>query len=1663
MDNSKESGSESQEISEVKVDNSREDLSSEENTPQYDKQTEQELHILKNQVSDDVKQLLDTVFPGVDSKAPEKVVYMEKKHMQNPVIPTNPQLSKQNNNFLSTIDNLSHGSSISGFASTELDSNYATPTVQENFNAEKSQSQPMFLNYNNFLSHLPNLEKYPDQKDEISDEHFKESKQIYYTQSSTTPYSIFQQPYFHGEPLQETLNLKPVIYNALSEELPAPVTFLSKKGQDKDITQNHHTKNNESSIYTTEDKRDNISPLKKDNLLESDASKSSEEDFSYDYKFDAKSDLSHLNSYPSNDVQDYYENNLLNSDQSNAEEAVKIIYDLFNDYDDHLRDYENEQLNFEVELYPTSTLIPISTTQNNELKISKATNSDNTFTAGKETFKIFPSIEVKISSDESEISESREDMDTYHKYNHEKGRKKPSTDRDKYNSQNSLYDIPHVSSMDLSREEEVQNVDVKKLDENSSEERTKSYGSHTDEHLERENGRSNEKSTSHEENSIHQFSINDNNNVPDEKKPRGIFNAPVESNMSYNEGGELTYQHDVSGENYFITDGINPTENGGNDSVDTQESDKSHKSFDNSRSESAEDVSSTEKSENINPYNSLQNIFFDRDSGSILQGKSSKSSESRVDEASKESKHSKSKDELGEHYLKNDNNIDGGEIQSDSSDSSEESITNQHFIGSHYEDIQHQKDSTVIHKEGKNQSGEIGENYQIIDSDSNESGEKMKDNGDSSEESMAISQNIYTNSKDSGDIQHKSESISKEKSYQNYDLGGNYERNDNNFSGSEETDEDNNKSTEESIVNQHYIGSDSNEFELQDHSSSVSNEESNDNDEFGEIHEKDDGNLNEREETKEKSSGESISNQIYSDSESKDSSHIQHQKDNIAFEEDSESTENKFIKGFTKVKGDMSSGDKSISKENDEGSSSNESKNGDSSEDSSTSCEGEYCNSYGSSSVKIDFTERERLKNGFQDEPNNNSEEEAVDQDDSKSNEETSGQNKHEHLLDYKSSEEYTSSITKSVSEEILNFKSSEEQNYKKNEGEKAGGKEQSSENKSLSSTSDTTSSGSSESFENDNKKRDGLQNNIEDSDSDEYFQNHDRWNGQNSHQISDDDDEQVNENYEDENEMSKPKENKDQSTENTEYSPNISKSFELVSSDGESHEKEVKYKSSEDESSSEGSHEQVRKNNLEMEEDGSDGKIDEQSKQNTEETTDDSYENKEDFENQHNIIESKEGSTEEPEDEFSKKPYNSKTIDEESKEENNEEGKKKESGSDEESKDKIMIHEKESYSYENSEEEPKEEYEKVTDNIVHKNSKELSSEVLMTDSGEDNKNDEDTHKEDNKIIYENEAKDQTDKNTNNKSDCKDKRKEEDNSNKDDISNEKSGEIRNDDDLENAVGMISEMFLFDVDKSKSGEHNDYNSIMKHNTPMKYSKDGRVSCLLKILFNLQQQWLKTKYGSKDRKYHSKYMHHRKDSSDLRMKLPTLKKNLYEKPRKRGSLYGQGPFLSYKLYEPYGSIRFIHRPSHLFPSSYNKIRSFHYDSLHPKRYVSSLSKYLQGRRKYLYDSHSSNLRPKYVRNGYGTRRMQISFGNKRNYFGKVNNDESRIRKDLSRLSHFLTKSQRDGTNGSIKVNQGRVHNRNNKNDYDPYHNEVVDYVKNIDDDTVVVHPLVTRSSY
>ncbi|XP_062589248.1 AP2/ERF domain-containing protein PFD0985w-like [Saccostrea cucullata] len=1504
MDNSEESSPESQEISEVKADNNGEDMdmSSKENTVHYNKQTEQELNILKNQVSDDVKQLMKTVFPGVDSNAPGNAVYKKKGHMmQIQGIPKNQQLQKQNFDFFSITDNLSHGPTISGFASTEHYMKDAKSAEQENFIAKKTRPQPVFLRYNNFLPRLPNLENNPDPKDKISDDHFKESKQMYTTQSSTTPSTIIQQPYLHVEPLQETLNLNPVIYNALSEESQSSEIVFSKSEKNKkerDDIQNHHTENYESSIYTIEEERDNVPSHNRDYPKENDASKSSEEDLSYDYKFDTRSDLSQFNSYPSADVQDYHENNLLNSDHSNAEEAVKIIYDLFNDYDDHFRDYENEQLNFEVELYPTSTLTPLGTTQKNTGIIVDKFRKDSS----KQYY-------VDISSE--------------------------------------------ISS-----------------------------------------GNSN------------------SNNKNSESQSRETKYDPAESYISYNRGGKLTYQHDVNGKNYFTIDSRNPTANSDNDSISTDESEEYHKSFNNKHSKSSEDVSSPE---NVDSYTGVENIYFNEDSGS---------------------------------------------------------------------------------------SEEFGGNDQINDSTLTTKEEKMKDKSNSSEENVTFWEN--TNTKDSN---------SKVESYQNDKSGETFQNNDNIFSGSRETEEGNNKST------------------------AGKSEESKD------------------------SSEEIITNKKYSGSHPKDSSDVQHYKDSMTYERSSESTENKFIKEFTNVNSEMSSKDKSASKENDRSSSSNENKNFDSLEDSSISCEGEYCYSYSST----DSTEKE----------NDYSEKETVDQDDSKSIEETSEQKKLKQLTNNKSShsEEYTSSVKESESKELSNFKSSEEQIYKKNEGEKAESREQFSESRSLPSTSDTIYSGSSESSE----KRNGLEKDVQYSDSDEYFLNHDRMSGQNSDEISDDDDEQLSK----ENDMSKSDENKGQSNENKVYSSNIS--FGSGSSEENHHEKEVNSDSSETELSSEESQEQIRKVNLEKEEVGSDGKNEEQSKQNSEyknsiekpdnyyedsseetvysvgsseepvynqditeepenhediteepenyeesteklennedsseepdnnedsieepENNEDSIEepqnNEDSIEEPYNNADStekpesneesteepdyKEDSTEEPDnkmnsteepndnegsieksdnnadsieepkDEYSMKPLSNETTEEEPMEENNIEEKKRESSSDEKPTEKIMILEKESKSQENSEEESKEENKDVTDNIVDQNSKELSSEMKMKDSGEDNKHDEDTQVKENKMDHKNEAKDPKDKgsNDNDNPDCKDKK------NEDYFNNDKSGEIRNDDDLENAVEMISEMFLFDIDKSKSNEHNDYNSKRKHSTLMKYDKDGRVSYLLKTLFNLRKQWLKRRYGSKDTKYSSKYERHNKDSSDLRMTLPTLKNNLYEKPRKIGSVYG------HKLYGPHGSRLFLHRPSHLSSSSYNKIRRSHFNNLHPKpRYESSLSRYLQGRKRHLYDSHSSNLRPNYVRSGYGSRRMQIRFENNRNYFGKIKNDESQTRKDLLGLSNFLTKRSRNGIDGSITVNQGREYNRNNNNDYDPYHNDVIHYMDNFDDDTVVVHPLVTSSSY
>lgn len=58
-----------------------------------------------------------------------------------------------------------------------------------------------------------------------------------------------------------------------------------------------------------------------------------------------------MNVYLFSNVKDYYEDNFLILDKINVEEVVKMIYNLFNDYDDYVFDYENEKLNLDVEFY----------------------------------------------------------------------------------------------------------------------------------------------------------------------------------------------------------------------------------------------------------------------------------------------------------------------------------------------------------------------------------------------------------------------------------------------------------------------------------------------------------------------------------------------------------------------------------------------------------------------------------------------------------------------------------------------------------------------------------------------------------------------------------------------------------------------------------------------------------------------------------------------------------------------------------------------------------------------------------------------------------------------------------------------------------------------------------------------------------------------------------------------------------------------------------------------------------------------------------------------------------------------------------------------------------------------------------------------------------------
>eukprot|EP00105_Crassostrea_gigas_P037962 XP_019922110.1 PREDICTED: putative uncharacterized protein DDB_G0282133 [Crassostrea gigas] len=356
FDDSSENGSGSQESTEKDTDKSTENvLPSDKNQESFDQETELQLQVIKDQVSNDVKGLLKTVFPGVDS---------------------NLQSASQGH-YTHTANHNQHYDS--DFESKEANSKYVTPVFHNVINPAHEQStHPVHVPTHSFVSRSPYSEDYPLKQERINDQLFPGTTVL---PPPTTPFTIYQGPSLEVDPFKETLNLQPVTLKDYSSELPSSVTFLGDKRSKPDAKDKEENSelfglsNSYVNDYTTQSKNAHI--------VENDLSNSSEEKFVDNNNYHTTSNLLNMNAYPSSDVKDYYEDNFLTSDKTNVEEAVQMIYNLFNDYDDHAFDYENEKLNLDVELHLTTTLPPLDATQDYTIRATDSSFTANPFTTAE--------------------------------------------------------------------------------------------------------------------------------------------------------------------------------------------------------------------------------------------------------------------------------------------------------------------------------------------------------------------------------------------------------------------------------------------------------------------------------------------------------------------------------------------------------------------------------------------------------------------------------------------------------------------------------------------------------------------------------------------------------------------------------------------------------------------------------------------------------------------------------------------------------------------------------------------------------------------------------------------------------------------------------------------------------------------------------------------------------------------------------------------------------------------------------------------------------------------------------------------------------------------------------------------------------------------------------
>ena len=157
----------------------------------------------------------------------------------------------------------------------------------------------------------------------------------------------------------------------------------------------------------------------------------------------------------------------------------------------------------------------------------------------------------------------------------------------------------------------------------------------------------------------------------------------------------------------------------------------------------------------------------------------------------------------------------------------------------------------------------------------------------------------------------------------------------------------------------------------------------------------------------------------------------------------------------------------------------------------------------------------------------------------------------------------------------------------------------------------------------------------------------------------------------------------------------------------------------------------------------------------------------------------------------------------------------------------------------------------------------------------------------------------------------------------------------------------------------------------------------------------------------------------------MKLPTLKNNLYENSRRRAG-YGRKVHPDFARLTPHGPRQYLHYSDEHMPSPYG----------------SKLSTYLLGGA----PQRGYNKNFRYGRTGYGNKKLKISFGgNSNEYVG------TQARSGL--LSGLLRRRPRHDVYGLRSV---YTDSHPTKNINDPY------LYADTDDD-IIIHPVITKSSY